>query len=41
MAILRVSIQREFTAEALREQSEEFLVKKYSGLRELRVSAVM
>ena len=39
MAILSVSIQKRIhRAEALREQSEGFL---YSGLRELRVSAVM
>jgi hypothetical protein len=32
--------RRELTAEALRAPSKEFLIKKYSGLCELRVSAV-
>jgi len=38
--LLGSQARREFTAEALRAPSKEFLVKKYSGLCELRVSAV-
>jgi len=34
------AIQGELTSEALRAQSKEFLIKKYSDLCELRVSAV-
>jgi hypothetical protein len=35
-----VRFRRELTAEALRAQSKELLIKKYSDLCELRVSAV-
>jgi hypothetical protein len=35
-----VRFRREPTAEALRAPSKEFLIKKYSDLCELRVSAV-
>jgi hypothetical protein len=35
-----VRFRREFTAEALRAPSKEFLIKKYSDLCELGVSVV-
>ena len=40
MAMLIVSIQKRLTAEALRTQRKKFLIKKYSDLCELGVSAV-